>query len=165
MATRAQFENSNEIGVFSKLTNSFALCAIGGSENFYSVFEAELADHIPVVHASIAGCRFLGRVCVGTEACIRDTPCACQDLRLSHSSMTRCLPQGNDLALESSRSFARHALSIFICLYPTSLSYLETGQMAKDYEWEHPFHHSLSRELTIDCSMASGGSHMSHSRR
>lgn len=65
MATRAQFENSNEIGVFSKLTNSYALCSIGGSENFYSVFEAELADHIPVVHTSIAGCRFIGRVCVG----------------------------------------------------------------------------------------------------
>lgn len=67
MATRAQFENSNDIGVFSKLTNSFALCAIGGSENFYSVFESELADHIPVVHTSIAGCRFIGRVCVGEE--------------------------------------------------------------------------------------------------
>ena len=65
MATRAQFENSNEIGVFSNLTNAYALVAIGGSENFYSVFEQELADHIPVVHTSIAGCRFVGRVTVG----------------------------------------------------------------------------------------------------
>jgi translation initiation factor 6 len=65
MATRAQFENSNEIGVFANLTNAYALCAIGGSENFYSVFEQELADHIPVVHTSIAGCRFVGRVTVG----------------------------------------------------------------------------------------------------
>ena len=32
----AQFENSNEIGVFSKLTNNYCLVAIGGSENFYS---------------------------------------------------------------------------------------------------------------------------------
>lgn len=70
MATRAQFENSNEIGVFSKLTNSYALCSIGGSENFYSVFESELADHIPVVHTSIAGCRFVGRVCVGESQAI-----------------------------------------------------------------------------------------------
>lgn len=31
----AQFENSNEIGVFSKLTNNYCLVAIGGSENFY----------------------------------------------------------------------------------------------------------------------------------
>ncbi len=65
MAVRAQFENSNEIGVFSNLTNGYALCAIGGSENFYSVFEQELSDHIPVVHTSIAGCRFVGRVTVG----------------------------------------------------------------------------------------------------
>lgn len=65
MATRAQFENSNEIGVFANLTNAYALVAIGGSENFYSVFEQELADHIPVVHTSIAGCRFVGRVTVG----------------------------------------------------------------------------------------------------
>lgn len=65
MATRAQFENSNEIGVFANLTNAYCLAAIGGSENFYSVFEQELADHIPVIHASIAGCRFVGRVTVG----------------------------------------------------------------------------------------------------
>lgn len=38
---------------------------IGGSENFYSVLEAELRDHIPVLHATIAGCRFVGRTTVG----------------------------------------------------------------------------------------------------
>jgi hypothetical protein len=31
----------------------------------YSVFEAELADTIPVIHASVAGCRIVGRMCVG----------------------------------------------------------------------------------------------------
>jgi translation initiation factor 6 (eIF-6) len=35
MAVRAQFENSNEVGVFSRLTNSYAIVAIGASENFY----------------------------------------------------------------------------------------------------------------------------------
>ncbi|KAH7983515.1 hypothetical protein HPB52_012390 [Rhipicephalus sanguineus] len=35
MAVRAQFENNNEIGVFAKLSNSYCLVAIGGSENFY----------------------------------------------------------------------------------------------------------------------------------
>lgn len=67
MAVRVQFENNNEIGVFSKLTNSYCLVAIGGSENFYSVFEAELAETIPVVHASLAGCRIIGRLCVGNK--------------------------------------------------------------------------------------------------
>lgn len=30
-----------------------------------SVFEGELFGTIPVVHASIAGCRIIGRMCVG----------------------------------------------------------------------------------------------------
>lgn len=67
MAIRAQFENSNEVGVFSKLTNTYCLVGIGGSENFYSVFEGELADVIPVVHSSIAGCRIIGRLTVGNR--------------------------------------------------------------------------------------------------
>ncbi|XP_053975210.1 eukaryotic translation initiation factor 6 [Hylaeus anthracinus] len=67
MAVRVQFENNNEIGVFSKLTNSYCLVAIGGSENFYSVFEAELSETIPVVHVSVAGCRVIGRLCVGNK--------------------------------------------------------------------------------------------------
>lgn len=67
MATRCQFENSNEVGVFANVTNAYALCAIGGSENFYSVFEQELAEHVPVVHTSINGGRFVGRVTVGNK--------------------------------------------------------------------------------------------------
>lgn len=35
MAVRAQFENSNEVGVFAKLTNAYCLVGIGASENFY----------------------------------------------------------------------------------------------------------------------------------
>ncbi|KAK4534563.1 hypothetical protein CDCA_CDCA02G0588 [Cyanidium caldarium] len=67
MALRAQFENSNEVGCFARLTNAYCLVAVGGSEAFYSLFEAELADHIPVIHASIAGCRIVGRLCVGNK--------------------------------------------------------------------------------------------------
>ncbi len=66
MAIRVQFEGSNDIGVFSKLTNKYCLVCRGGSENFYGAFETELADHIPVIHTSVAGCRFVGRVTVGT---------------------------------------------------------------------------------------------------
>jgi len=67
MATRIQFENSSEVGVFSKLTNAYCLVAIGGSENFYSTFEAELADVIPVVKTSITGTRIIGRLCAGNK--------------------------------------------------------------------------------------------------
>ncbi|KAI9222977.1 eukaryotic translation initiation factor 6 [Blastocladiella britannica] len=67
MAVRAQFENSDDIGVFARLTNSYCLVSIGGSENFYSVFEAELADVIPVVHCSVAGTRIVGRLTAGNR--------------------------------------------------------------------------------------------------
>jgi translation initiation factor 6 len=67
MAVRAQFEGNNEVGVFSKLTNAYCLVAIGGSENFYSIFEGELAETIPVVHTSVGGCRIIGRLCVGNR--------------------------------------------------------------------------------------------------
>uniref|UniRef100_A0A0G4HFR1 Eukaryotic translation initiation factor 6 n=1 Tax=Chromera velia CCMP2878 TaxID=1169474 RepID=A0A0G4HFR1_9ALVE len=67
MAVRASFENSSEVGVFARLTNGYCLTALGGSENFYSIFEAELAQHIPVIHASIGGTRIVGRVTVGNR--------------------------------------------------------------------------------------------------
>lgn len=67
MATRCRFENSTDIGVFSMLTNKYALTAIGGSMNFYSVFESELAETIPIVRASIAGTRIIGRMCAGNK--------------------------------------------------------------------------------------------------
>ena len=91
MASRAQFENSNEVGVFANLTNGYALVAIGGSENFYSVFEQELADHIPVVHTSIAGCRFVGRVTVGNRKGLL-VPSTCTDGELLH--LRNSLPDG-----------------------------------------------------------------------
>jgi translation initiation factor 6 (eIF-6) len=67
MATRAQFEGSNDIGVFSKLTNSYGLVAIGGSENFYSVFESVVKDVVPLVHTTIAGTRIVGRLTAGNR--------------------------------------------------------------------------------------------------
>eukprot|EP01017_Pseudomicrothorax_dubius_P019712 TRINITY_DN2164_c0_g1_i22.p1 TRINITY_DN2164_c0_g1~~TRINITY_DN2164_c0_g1_i22.p1 ORF type:complete len:246 (+),score=50.71 TRINITY_DN2164_c0_g1_i22:79-816(+) len=67
MANRCHFENSNDVGVFSKLTNSYCLVATGGSENFYSIFESELGHVIPVVHTSIAGTRIIGRLTAGNK--------------------------------------------------------------------------------------------------
>ena len=83
MAVRVQFENNNEIGVFSKLTNSYCLVAIGGSENFYSVFEAELAETIPVIHVSVAGCRIIGRLCIGNKSGLL-VPNSTTDTELQH---------------------------------------------------------------------------------
>jgi len=67
MAVRCQFENSSDIGVFAKLTNSYCLTALGGSTNFYSVFESELGDVIPIVHTTIGGTRIIGRLTAGNR--------------------------------------------------------------------------------------------------
>eukprot|EP00732_Lithocolla_globosa_P006253 Lithocolla_globosa_v1_NODE_7122_length_989_cov_83.799786.p1 type:complete len:245 gc:universal NODE_7122_length_989_cov_83.799786:912-178(-) len=67
MAIRAQYENNNEIGVFSKLTNAYGLVGIGGSTNFYSVFEAELEGVVPLVHTSIANTNIIGRLTAGNR--------------------------------------------------------------------------------------------------
>ncbi|GMH79566.1 hypothetical protein TrLO_g6254 [Triparma laevis f. longispina] len=91
MATRCQYESSNEIGVFSSLTNSYALCAIGGSENFYSIFEAELAEHIPVIHTSISGVRMVGNMTVGNRRGLL-VPSTTTDQELQH--LRNSLPDG-----------------------------------------------------------------------
>lgn len=66
MAVRAQFEKNPEIGVFGRLTNSYCLVAIGGSE-FYKVWENELADTMPVVYTTLAGTRVVGRLSAGNR--------------------------------------------------------------------------------------------------
>lgn len=83
MALRVQFENNDDIGVFTKLTNSYCLVAIGGSEVFYSTFEGELAETLPVVHASIGGCRILGRLTVGNRNGLL-VPHSTSDVELQH---------------------------------------------------------------------------------
>ena len=46
---------------------SYCLTALASSSNFYSVFEAELADVIPIVHTTIAGTRIVGRLTAGNR--------------------------------------------------------------------------------------------------
>ena len=36
-------------------------------QNFYSVFENELSVHIPVIHASFAQTKLVGRMCAGNS--------------------------------------------------------------------------------------------------
>jgi translation initiation factor 6 len=83
MSIRCSFENSNEIGVWANLTNSYCLTGVGSSENFYSIFESELSSHIPVLHATIAGCRFIGRTTVGNRRGLL-VPNSCTDVELQH---------------------------------------------------------------------------------
>lgn len=83
MAVRAQFESSSEIGVFSRLTNAYCLVALGGAENFHSVFESELAKQVPVVHSTIGGTRIVGRASVGNRHGLL-VPSIATDRELAH---------------------------------------------------------------------------------
>lgn len=91
MANRAQFESSSDVGVFARLTNSYCLTPMGTSENFHSVFEAELTKHMPVVHCSIGGTRIVGRTTIGNRHGLL-VPSICTDTEMSH--LRNCLPEG-----------------------------------------------------------------------
>jgi len=71
------------VGVFSTLTNSYSLVALGASENFYSVFEAELQDVIPVCRTTIAGTRIVGRLTAGNRHGLL-VPTTTTDQELAH---------------------------------------------------------------------------------
>lgn len=73
----------HRVGVFSTLTNSYALVAVGASENFYSVFEAELQDVVPICHATIAGTRIVGRLTAGNRKGLL-VPTSTTDQELQH---------------------------------------------------------------------------------
>lgn len=83
MAIRTQFESSNDIGVFARLTNAYCLVGVGGAENFFSIFESELNDHIPVIHSSIGSCRVVGRLTVGNRHGLL-VPSSTTDQELQH---------------------------------------------------------------------------------
>jgi translation initiation factor 6 len=83
MALRTRFENCDDIGVFTKLTNKYCLVGIGGSTNYYSVFEQELQEHISVIYCSIAGTRIIGRLCAGNRKGLL-LPTTTTDIELQH---------------------------------------------------------------------------------
>lgn len=67
MAERTHFENSNEIGVFTRLTNSFMLCGTGAPENFYSLYHTTVGNYLPVIITSIAGTKIVGTMTTGNK--------------------------------------------------------------------------------------------------
>jgi len=83
MAFRTQFEGSSDVGVFARLTNTYCLTPLGSSENFHSVFEAELRKHMPVVHTSIGGTRIVGRTTIGNRHGLL-VPSITTDTELTH---------------------------------------------------------------------------------
>ena len=83
MANRLHFENNSEVGCFARITSAYCLVAVGISENFFSHFEAELSDHIPVVHTLIGGSRIVGNLTVGNRHGLL-VPSSTTDQELQH---------------------------------------------------------------------------------
>ena len=67
MAFRTRYEFSSDIGVYSKLTNSYCLVGQASSENFYSSIQKELGNHIPIIHTTIADTNIIGRMVAGNK--------------------------------------------------------------------------------------------------
>jgi len=68
MAQRAAYESSQDIGVFTLLTNTYCLVAPAASMNYYSVLESTLVPHgLPVVRTTVNGSLVVGRICVGNS--------------------------------------------------------------------------------------------------
>ena len=91
MSTRLEYENSDEIGVFSKLTNTYCLVASGSSENFFSTFESELGADVPVIHSTINNIHIIGRMCCGNKRGLL-VPICTTDVELQH--ITNSVPDG-----------------------------------------------------------------------
>jgi translation initiation factor 6 len=89
MVSRCKYQNSSEIGAYARITNSYALLPFNTSENFFSIFEEKLAEHIPVFHSSIAGTAIIGRLCVGNSKGLL-VPSTTTDQELQH--LRDCLP-------------------------------------------------------------------------
>ena len=67
MATRVKFENSNDVGCFVKLTNTYCLIATGGSDAFYHSFDINIGKDITVIPATISGMKIVGRMTTGNK--------------------------------------------------------------------------------------------------
>jgi translation initiation factor 6 len=67
MAERTHYENSNEIGVFTRLTNSYMLCGTGAPDSFYSLYQSTVGNYLPVIITSITGTKIVGTMTTGNK--------------------------------------------------------------------------------------------------
>jgi len=158
MTHRVQFEGNNDIGVFCKLTNKYCLVAIGGSENFYSAFENELADMIPVVHTSIGGTRLTGRMTVGNKNGLL-VPASTTDQELQH--IRNSLPDEVSLRRVEERLSALGnviAVNDYVALCHPDLD-RETEEFLMDTLKVEVFRHTLADRVLVGsyCTLTNQG--------
>merc|ERR1711935_597057 len=67
MSTPIHFENSEEIGCYMKLTNTYCLVGAGFSDSHYETIHSALAGQMPVIPITIDGMHVFGRMCAGNS--------------------------------------------------------------------------------------------------
>ena len=67
MVSRCRYQSSSEIGVYGRITNSYALLPLDASETFFSSFESILNDKIPIIKSTIANTAIVGRLTAGNK--------------------------------------------------------------------------------------------------
>jgi translation initiation factor 6 len=112
----------------------------------FSVFEGELSETIPVVHASIAGCRIIGRLTVGNRKGLL-VPHSTTDLELQH--LRNALPDAVKIQRVEERLSALGnviACNDYVSLIHPDIDRETEGELKWLVEWFELF--SSSREFS-----------------
>lgn len=67
MVSRLKFHSSSEIGVYVRITNSYALIPYDTSESFLDSFKRIFPETFPIIKSNIAGTDIIGRLTAGNK--------------------------------------------------------------------------------------------------
>lgn len=127
MASRIHYENNSEIGCFARLTSAYCLVAISAQKNFSSHFEADLSEHMPVIHCSIGGTSIIGNMTVGNRNGLL-VPSQTTDQELQH--LRNALPDSVRLKKIDERLSALG--NVIVCNDHVALIHPEIDQETED---------------------------------